>query len=226
MIKKNLGTLDCFIIETDTGEKPKHAVILLHGYGADGKDLISLGNDWKDFLPETVFIAPNAPDICDDTPFGRQWFPLNRFTKDAMLEQMMAIAPKISKHIEDIIDHYSVPPSRVTLCGFSQGCMLALEIALTAENPYAGLLGYSGMLLNDDMASLTNKETLIHMIHGTADMVIPSSEWNHTTKSLTEAGYQVSGYKTKGLAHGIDREGIDSGKHFIKMCSAEKSSAI
>lgn len=219
MQQKNIGNLNCYVIEPDADVIPNNVVILFHGYGADGRDLISIADMWTERLNNVVFIAPDSPIQCEESPFGKQWFSLNPYTKESMVQQIQETSDMTDGFISAVTQEYNIKRNRVVLSGFSQGCMMALHIALTSEEPFAGVLGYSGMLLDHTAAQKSvNKHTPIHLIHGTGDVVVPSAEWDEATSLLKKLNYPVTGYKTKGLDHSIDFQGIDSGMFFLVQC--------
>jgi phospholipase/carboxylesterase len=219
MQQKNIGNLNCYVIEPDADVQPDSVVVLFHGYGADGRDLISIADMWAERLNNVVFIAPDSPEQCEDSPFGKQWFSLNPYTKESMISEVQGTSDMMDDFIQNIYQEYGVKRQRTVLSGFSQGAMMALHTALTSSEPFAGVLGYSGMLLDDEAAKNSlNKKTPIHLVHGTADTVVPSAEWNEATSLLKKLNYPTSGYKTKGLEHSIDFQGIDSGMFFLVEC--------
>lgn len=217
MKQETIANLTSYIIEPET--TVDNVVILLHGYGADGQDLISIGDMWKQDLPSTVFISPNAPHQCEQSPYGYQWFSLLDFTKDAMRQKIANTHDGLSVYIDAILQKYNLTDDKLILSGFSQGCMMSLNTALLRPQPCAGVLGYSGLLVDHNLPKQsTNKNTPVHLIHGEDDNVVPVQEWINATSVLTDAGFKVSGYTTPGLPHGIDPQGIKSGLGFIKEC--------
>ena len=204
-------------------KKPDSLVILLHGLGSNGRDLISLAPLWARELPDTVFVSPDAPFVCDMVPAGYpnsfQWFSLQDRSPRKMLEGVETAFPILKEFIEAQLKKYAVEPENLVLCGFSQGTMMSLYTAPRLPYEVAGVLGYSGALigggpLTDD--SETFNKPPVHLIHGEADDVVPVSAWHDARKTLEQAGFTVSGYTTRGLPHSIDDKGIDSGLAFMK----------
>lgn len=219
MKQRKVGNLNSYIVQSDTQDFYDSAVILIHGYGANGRDLISLGNEWLPKNQNTIFIAPDAPYPCEASPFGLQWFSLDDYTKPAMELEIKSHWKKLSDYIDATVQEFKIPENKIILCGFSQGCMMALYTGLMRENSCAGILGYSGMLLCPEIATKTkHKKLLINLIHGSSDVVVPVEEWEDAMTVLKLNGFPVTGHKSKGLGHGIDMNGIESGGFFIRDC--------
>ena len=218
MKKDIIGKLNSFYILPEE-ETPNSAVILLHGYGANGRDLIDLGEEWKNQFPNTLFISPDAPFECEASPVGRQWFSLSEYTHQAMHREISSQWHHLNDYIDAVINHFKIPENKIVLCGFSQGTMMALYTMMAREGKCAGVLGYSGRLLDHELvAEAKNKSVPIHLIHGSADPVVPVDNWETAMEILSNNSFQVTGHKTKGLAHNIDLNGIESGQFFIKDC--------
>jgi phospholipase/carboxylesterase len=197
----------------------KNAVILVHGYGANGRDLIGLGTEWAPQCPSTLFLSPDAPHICEATPLGKQWFSLENFTIEGMEKQIATAWKVLSDYIDAVISDYNIPEKNILLCGFSQGTMMSLYTALHRKNNCAGVLGYSGILLGTQSLDppQKKKDLPIHLIHGSADPVVPVQAWDDAMTYLKDSGFEkLTGFKTKGLGHNIDITGVESGQYFIK----------
>jgi phospholipase/carboxylesterase len=213
-----IGDLNSFYIAPEEGN-PDSVIIFIHGYGANGRDLIGLSHDWKGQFPNTVFVSPDAPFECEASPFGRQWFSLADYTHEAMEREIQIAWKHLNRYIDNVIAHFGIVEQKIVLCGFSQGTMMALHTIMKRETKCAGLLGYSGRLLDHDLVKETkNKDVPIHLIHGSADPVVPVEEWDTAMTLLGDNGFTATGYKSKGLAHNIDLNGIESGASFIKEC--------
>jgi phospholipase/carboxylesterase len=198
-------------------QTPTSCVIFLHGYGANGQDLIGIANEWQSALPDTVFISPDAPQPCEMGGGGRQWFSLAEYSIPAMEREIKTVWPQLEQYIMDVSKHYAIPLNKIVLCGFSQGTMMSLYALPRINKPMAGVLGYSGRLLDEDaFKDGQNKQTPIRLIHGEVDMVVPLVSWSHANEVLTTNGYTVDGHTTPNLPHGIDAKGIASGLEFIK----------
>jgi phospholipase/carboxylesterase len=193
----------------------RSAVILLHGLGADGRDLLGLAPEMARQLPDTVFISPDAPFPCDMAPYGHQWFSLQTWTPAAMLLGAKKVVPALHEFMQKILDQYSLPAAKLALAGFSQGTMMSLYTAPRfSGGQIAGILGYSGALLTDDAAPPIHKPP-VHLIHGDMDTVVPVLAYHHARQSLEAGGFTVSGYTQPMLMHGIDARGIESGAAFL-----------
>ncbi|MFK7839026.1 MAG: alpha/beta hydrolase [Bdellovibrionales bacterium] len=204
------------IYEHAPANPPKSLVILLHGLGSNGQDLISLAPMWSKDLDETVFISPDAPFACDMVPDGYpnsfQWFSLQDRDPHVMLNGVMNAQPILDTFITEQIEKYNVPPEKTVLVGFSQGTMMSLHTAPRFPSQLGGVLGYSGALCGEPGI----RKMPICLIHGEADDVVPIEAYNHARGKLIGAGFRVSGHITTELAHSIDQAGLDAGAAFLK----------
>lgn len=204
-----------------SGEKPKSLVIFLHGLGANGQDLLGLAYEYKRDLPDTVFVSPDAPFHCDMAPMGYQWFSLQEWTPEAILAGVRNVAPLLMDFIESQRQKYDVPYNKVALVGFSQGTMMSLYAAPRLPEAIAGVVGYSGALIDDPDGDLaTMKKPPVMLIHGMADMVVPVAAYYHAKDKLTSAGFAVEGGTTPMLPHSIDMRGIQDARNFLKRVLA------
>ncbi|MCB9979472.1 MAG: phospholipase [Rhodospirillales bacterium] len=216
MISTHLRT---HVVRPEKGRIPKSLVILLHGLGADGRDLVGLSAPWRDFLPDTVFVAPDAPFPCDMSPGGYQWFSLREWTPESILAGVKSASVIVQDLIDAQCKAFDIPHARTALVGFSQGTMMSLYAGPRHKERLAGVLGYSGALVGGDDLMTQNENIIhripIHLVHGGADDVIPASAWTHARDTLVAAGFPVSGHITPGLPHGIDDAGTESGGSFL-----------
>lgn len=205
------------------GEKPDSLVILLHGLGSNGQDLISLAPLWAKDLPGTAFISPDAPFACDMVPPGYpdsyQWFSLQDRDPHRMLKEVEHTAPILMDFIKAQIEAIKIPPERVVLVGFSQGTMMSLYTAPRFSQKLAGVLGYSGALIGDISGADLHKIPVC-LIHGEADDVVPVAAYHHARNEMLKNGFEVSGFTVPFLAHSIDQKGLESGAAFIKKILA------
>jgi phospholipase/carboxylesterase len=200
-----------------SGAVPKQLVILLHGLGADGHDLLGLAPEFAQSLPDTVFVSPDAPFPCDMAPMGYQWFSLQDWTVESMTKGVKTAAPILKKFIDTQLKKYAVPASKLALVGFSQGCMMSLYVGPRYPERIAGILGYSGALIgHDDPEIKIVHRVPVCLIHGEADTVVPVGARRLAQEVLEGMGFTISGHTTPGLPHGIDGKGIEAGSTFLK----------
>lgn len=199
------------------GVPPKQAVFLLHGLGADGRDLLGLAPLLAEYVPEAVFIAPDAPYPCDMAPFGYQWFSLQNWSPASLLKGVQASAPILGDFIAERLAAYNIPFSRCALVGFSQGTMMSLYVAPRLQQRIAGVLGYSGALVwQSEIDAAKLHKIPVHLIHGEADTVVPITAYHMARMTLQHYDFPVSGYTQPFLMHSIDEKGIASGGEFLR----------
>lgn len=200
-----------------SGGKAKSLVVFLHGYGADGNDLIELGRELSPLLPDAAFVSPNAPDICAGTPFGRQWFPLTIIEPRRLYVDVSRAAPALNEFLDAELASHGLTEKDLALVGFSQGTMMALHVAPRRDRPVAGVVGYSGLLAGPEhLAAETKSKPPVLLIHGQDDTTIPAMALNAAVRALGEATFPVEWHIRPGLGHGIDIEGLELGGDFLK----------
>ena len=201
--------------------KPKQLVVLLHGLGADGNDLIELGGQWRDRLPDAAFVAPHAPDPCGNVPMGREWFPLTLTDPREFWRGVTYAAPKLDAFLDQELARYSLPASKLALVGFSQGAMMALHIGLRRQTAPAAIIGYSGLLVLEDgqgpesLRNSARSKPPILLVHGDRDDVVPVEMFFFSKEALGAAEIPCQWHLSAGLAHGIDDEGLRQGGLFL-----------
>lgn len=201
------------------GGPPDSLIVLLHGVGADGADLIDLADHWSHALPGTLFLAPDAPFACDMAPFGRQWFSLQDRSPAALWDGVTRATPILSQFLDRQRVRLGLPWSRVALVGFSQGCMMALHLAPRLPEPLAGVVGMSGALLAPERLALdTRSRPPILLIHGGADPVVPAAALPLATAALTAAGFAVESQIYPGVGHGVSTAAIELTGTFLVKC--------
>ncbi len=201
--------------------KPKQLVIMLHGVGSNGRDLISLSPYLAQYVPDAAFISPDAPFPCDMVPPGYpdsfQWFSLQNRDPHIMLTGVKNVYPLVEEFIEAQAQRHNIPLDKVALLGFSQGTMTSLHVAPRLKEKIAGVLGYSGALLWDEAVDLGKIQKMpLCLIHGEADDVVPVEARKIASDILSKEGFEVSGHTTPGLTHSIDEQGIKSGGEFLR----------
>lgn len=198
------------------GGKPKQIVVLLHGVGADGNDLIGLAPYFQRVLPEALFISPNAPERYDMAPFGHQWFSLRDFGMEARQTGVLAAAPRLDRFLDEILAAEGLAEENMVLIGFSQGTMMALHVGLRRERQLAGIIGYSGMLISPDrLTGEIRSRPPVLLTHGDADQVLPVPALAQAAKALEEAGVPVRAVRRPALGHGIDEDCVKLGMLFL-----------
>ena len=205
------------VIKPFSGKATKKLVVFLHGYGADGANLIGLAHEWAQVLPDAEFIAPNAPFPCEAAPYGYQWFSLADRNETSLLFGIELIAPILIKYLDEQLTMRGLTHKDLALVGFSQGCMLALHIAPRMTGGPACVIGYSGALFGAEKLA---KEAISHppilLVHGIEDEVVAPSSLNNAVRALEANGFPVDAYMRPDLGHSIDMDGVILGRQFLK----------
>ena len=208
--------LDSIIIKPEEGTEIKNAIILLHGYGGDGNDISMLTLNWKRHLPNTVFICPNGHETCPINPSGYQWFDLTKDDPSYILDQSLKAEVKIKKFIDEIKNEFNLTNDKICLSGFSQGCMMSLNVGLTSEEKFLCIIGFSGKIIDKDNLKLRIKnstETLL--IHGDADQVVPSTNLLEAKDFLIRSNIEVKTLLIKNCDHHIPIEASSTALNYI-----------
>jgi phospholipase/carboxylesterase len=203
------------------GGAAKQLVVFLHGYGADGNDLIALGREWAKLMPHAAFASPHAPEPCGMAPMGRQWFDLTLGDMKAIALGVKRAAPSVDAFLDAELKRLGLGSRALALVGFSQGTMMALAVGLKRSPSPAAIVGYSGALatveaLPKDPASAPD----ILLVHGDMDEVIPVDAMLIAREQLAQAGLAVEWHLAQGIGHGIDGEGLRLGGAFLKQAFA------
>ena len=208
--------LDSIIIKPEEGVEIKHAVILLHGYGGDGKDISMLTLNWKRHMPNTVFICPNGHEACPINPSGFQWFDLTKDDTDYILDQSIKAEEKINLFINEIKQEFNLQNNQICLSGFSQGCMMSLNVGLTSEEKFSCIVGFSGKIINQNNLKLRIKNsTDTLLIHGDADQVVPSTYLLEAKDFLIRNNVGVETLLLKNCDHHIPVEASSTALNYI-----------
>ena len=208
--------LDSTIIKPEEGIEIKYAIILLHGYGGDGKDISMLTLSWKRHMPNTVFICPNGHETCPINPSGFQWFDLTKNDKDYILDQSIKAEKKINAFINEIKQEFNLKNNQICLSGFSQGCMMSLNVGLTSKEKFSCIVGFSGKIIDKNNLKLRIKnstETLL--IHGDADQVVPSTYLLEAKDFLIRNNISVETLMIKNCDHNIPIEASSTALNYI-----------
>lgn len=194
-----------------SGGAPKQLIVLLHGYGADGANLIDLAPIMSTVFKDALFISPNAPHLCEVGGFGYQWFSLQDRTPDIMLSGVKTAAPFVHTLINELMGEHGLSESQVAIVGFSQGTMTGLHVALEREKPIAGMVGFSGAMITKEVKN----HTPVCLIHGDADDVVPYTSMALAKSRLEELGVDVETHTRPNLPHSIDDGGLIAAMRFL-----------
>ncbi len=202
------------------GGTPRQLVVFLHGYGADGNDLIGLGREWSRALPHAAFVSPNAPEPCGMAPMGRQWFDLSMGDMSIIAEGVTRATPALDAFLDAELASHALPPEALALVGFSQGTMMALAVGLARKPTPAAIVGYSGALATLESLPPPGAAPAILLVHGDMDEVIPIDAMYMAREILGQAGLPVEWHVSQGIGHGIDGDGLRLGGEFLKQAFA------
>lgn len=198
-----------------TGNSPQKLVVLLHGYGSNGDNLIDLADMWQPSLPQVVFHSPHAIEPCEAMPFGYQWFGLKDFSPFNMRQGLDKAAPILKTYLEHLLTTYHLNSSDLVLVGFSQGTIMALEMMFYLPG-LAGIIGYAGAFYPPSFKAVLGHKPDVLLVHGTADMVVPYPLMIESYTQLQRLGLSPRTYTCTGLGHSIDVEGITQGGQFLQ----------
>lgn len=201
-------------------EAPKALVVFLHGYGADGSDLLSLADVLGPHLPGVAFAAPDAPEPCAGNPYGRQWFPipwLDGSSEEAARQGLALAARDLNAFLDELLSAEGLSPDRLALVGFSQGAMMAMHVAPRRPVPVAGVVAISGRLLeHESLADEVVARPPVLLIHGDEDQVVPFANMEFAGQMLVRNGFTVYGHVMKGTGHGIAPDGLGATLSFLR----------
>jgi len=204
-----------------SGAAPKQIVLLLHGFGSNGADLISFAPQWQAAMPDALFLAPNAPQRCMMGE-GFQWWGLTGLDPAALAAGAAGAAPAIDAFIDRKLAQYGLAEHDLAIVGFSQGTMMALHVGLRRARPVAAIVGYSGMLTGaPDLARLPITRPPVLLIHGDADPIVPVSALHDAKRDLEKLGVAVASHVARGLGHGVDEIGLELGRAFVGHAFAQ-----
>ena len=209
--------LDSTIVNPEKKEVIKNAIILLHGYGGDGKDISMLSMNWKRHLPNTIFICPNGHETCSLNPSGFQWFDLSKDNNDYILEQSLKAENKLNKFLDEIKNEFRLDNSKICLSGFSQGCMMAINLGLVYEEKFNCIVGFSGKIIDkNDLGQRKKNNPNILLVHGDADEVVPVSNVLEAKDFLIRNNIDVNTQIIKNCGHHIPVEASSLALNYIK----------
>jgi len=210
-------SLNTIILEPQSKEKPKNAVILCHGYGGDGKDISILAGYWRAHLTETIFICPDAPEKCVASPTGFQWFDLMDQTPEQILSKSLVAENKLNKLIDEVKLKYELSSSQIIIGGFSQGCMIALQTGIKRKDKINSIIGYSGRIISTEhlAKNLISRPNII-LMHGDSDQIVTVDSILEAKEFFGKNDYEIETKIFKNCEHRIPTEGSSLGLQFIK----------
>ena len=208
--------LNSTIIKPENNKEVKSAIILLHGYGGDGKDISMLALNWKRHLPNTVFICPNGHEKCPINPKGYQWFDLTNDDPDYILERTIIAEKKLNKFTDEIKREFNLDYNKICLSGFSQGCMMSLNLGLTSDHKYNCIVGFSGKIINEEDLRLRKKvSTNVLLIHGDSDQVVSPNFLLEAKDFLIRNDIKIETHLIKNCDHNIPIEASSIALNYI-----------
>ena len=210
-------SLNTTILEPLSKAKPQNAVILCHGYGGDGKDISILASYWKAHLPETIFICPDAPEVCSANPSGYQWFDLTDQSSDQVLSKSLVAETKLNKLIDEVKSKNNLSADKIVLSGFSQGCMISLQTGIKRKDEINSIIGYSGKIIDTDHLSknLISRPNIM-LMHGDKDQVVTIEGLLEAKSFFYKNNYLIETKIFENCEHRIPTEGSSLGLQFIK----------
>ena len=211
-----------YILETTSisplsKNKPRQAIILCHGYGGDGKDISVLAINWQRFLPDAIFLCPNAPEVCAVNPHGYQWFDLTSEKEEIILEKSLIAEEKLNIFLDQVSDDLQLEHINLSLVGFSQGCMISIQVGLKRKKQINSLIGYSGKVINQKhLSSNVNSKPKIFLMHGENDTIVSPNHLLEAKEYLKKHGINVKTKMFKNCEHRISVEASSLGLAFLK----------
>jgi len=208
--------LNSIIIRPEKSAEIKNAIILLHGYGGDGKDISILSLNWKRYMPNTVFICPNGHEPCAINPAGYQWFDLTKEDPEYILNQSIKAEDILKKFIGEVKQEFKLSNNQICLSGFSQGCMMSLNVGLTSEKKFSCIVGFSGKIIDqNNLKSRIKNNTETLLIHGDADQIVSSTYLLEAKDFLIRNNVKVETLLIKDCDHHIPIEASSTALNFI-----------
>ena len=209
--------LNSKIIESDIKDKIKNAIVLLHGYGGDGADISSVAYSWKRFIDNTVFLCPDGHEICKLNPNGFQWFDLSLDNNDYIIAEVKKAEIILIKYLEQIKKKYNLNNSQIILSGFSQGCMMSINLGLICNQSFKSVIGFSGKIIDkQDLEKRIISRTDMLLFHGDADEVVPPSSLLEAKDFLQRNKINVEINMINNCSHHIPIEALSSALKYIK----------
>ena len=208
--------LDSIIIKPENNAEIKNAIILLHGYGGDGKDISMLSLNWKRHLPNTIFICPNAHERCSVNPSGYQWFDLTKDEPEYILEQSIKAEKKLNQFIKEVKNEFNLENNKICLSGFSQGCMMSINLGLISDQEYNCIVGFSGKIINqEDLKSRKKVSTKTLLIHGDLDQIVSPNFLLEAKDFFIRNNIEIQTHLIKNCDHHIPIEASSIALNYI-----------
>ena len=209
--------LDVTSVTPLSKNKPRQAIILCHGYGGDGKDISTLAINWQRFLPDAIFLCPNAPEVCAVNPQGYQWFDLTSEKEEIILEKSLLAEEKLNTFLDQVIDNFQLEHTNLALVGFSQGSMIAIQVGLKKKKQINCLVGYSGKVINQkNLSNNINSKPKIFLMHGENDTIVSPTHLLEAKEYLNKCGLKIKTKLLKNCDHRIPVEGSSLGLGFLR----------
>jgi phospholipase/carboxylesterase len=210
-------SLNTTIIKPDQNNKIDNAILLFHGYGGDGKDISSLTYNWKRFLPNTIFLCPDGHEVCPVSPSGFQWFDLTKDDPKYIIEQSLKAEKVIHKFIKEVKDEYQLNNSKICLSGFSQGCMMSINIGLTSDENFNCIVGFSGKIIDkENLSQRITSKTKILLLHGELDTVVSPSNLLEAKDFLLRKKIEVETNMIPNCEHHIPIKASSIALNYLK----------
>ena len=210
-------SLNSIVLKPLSNNNPKNAVILCHGYGGDGNDISILANYWRTYLPDTIFICPDAPEKCAASPLGFQWFDLMDQTPEQVLAKSLVAENKLNKLIDEVKKNNNLKASEIIIGGFSQGCMISLQTGLKRKDTINSVIGYAGRIIDTQhLSENINSRPKIILMHGDIDQVVSIDSLLEAKDFFNKNNYEIETKIFKNCEHRIPTEGSSLGLQFIK----------
>ena len=208
--------LESTIIKPEKTQQINNVVVLLHGYGGDGEDISMLANNWRRYMPNTVFLCPNGHERCKINPTGYQWFDLTIDSKEYILKESLKAEKKINQFLDEVKDEYKIDNDKIILSGFSQGCMMSINLGLTSEKEFNCVVGFSGKIISlDSLKKRRLNRTSVLLIHGDQDDIVSPTHLLESKDFLLRKNVIVDTYLIKNCGHNIPIEATSIALNYI-----------
>ena len=210
-------SLEITSIPTYSKNKPKQVIVLCHGYGGDGKDISALAIGWSRFLPDAIFLCPNAPEVCSINPGGFQWFDLTDENQEVILEKSLIVEKKLILFLDQILSNFKLEAKNLALVGFSQGCMMSIQVGIKYKKEIGCVIGYSGKVINKKhLSENINSKPKFFLMHGDTDQIVPVTHLLEAKEYFSNISIKIKTKIFKNCEHRIPVEGSSLGLDFLR----------